>query len=52
MEKRVNGIQVGRVLRSDVTNEIIQIVYISVEKNHEMQFFKNRPVDYLIMLVI
>ena len=46
--RKIDGIQVGRVLRSDISNEMVQIVYISAEKGHAMELFKNRPMDFLI----
>ena len=45
---KINGIQVGRRLRSDPAHEATQIVYVSANERHSMQLFKNRPMDFLI----
>lgn len=45
---KINGIQVGRRLRSDPAHEATQIVYVSANERHAMQLFKNRPMDFLI----
>lgn len=46
--EQLNGIAVGQELRSDLANEVTQIVYISSKSNYAMQLFKIRPMDFLI----
>lgn len=46
--QRVNGILVGRMIRTDISNEVTQIVYVSSKENYAMQLFRNRPMDFLI----
>lgn len=46
--KLMNGIDVGRVIREDMKNEIIQIVYISGKENYYLQLFDVRPMHFLL----
>lgn len=46
--KSLDGIQVGKELRSDMKNEMTQIVYISGLESYAMRLFQNRPMDFLI----
>lgn len=46
--EELNGIAVGQKLRTDLANEITQIVYISSNNSYAMQLFKIRPMDFLI----
>lgn len=46
--KMIDGIQVGHMLRSAVTDKLVQIVYISGEKGYAMQLFRTMPMDFLI----
>lgn len=46
--KRVNGVMVGRLMRSDLANEVTQIVYVSANESYAMQLFRNRPMDFLV----
>lgn len=43
----VTGIDVGNRLRSDLMNEIMQIVYVSINEEYALQLFKTRPMDFL-----
>ncbi|MBD5547364.1 MAG: response regulator transcription factor [Lachnospiraceae bacterium] len=46
--KEVNGVIVGSIMRSDLTNESTQIVYVSSKESYAMQLFQNRPMDFLV----
>lgn len=46
--KRMNGVMVGRLMRSDLANEVTQIVYVSANESYAMQLFRNRPMDFLV----
>lgn len=46
--KRLDGIVVGHIIRSDPANEVTQIVYVSAKESYAMRLFKNRPMDFLI----
>lgn len=46
--KLLNGIEVGRIIREQMLNEITQIIYISGKENYAMQLFKIRPLDFII----
>jgi len=45
---KINGIEVGKAIRDKYNNEHVSIIYISSEKNHSMQLFSTRPMDFLI----
>lgn len=45
---RLDGILVGRMMRSDFANEATQIVYVSGKESYAMQLFRNRPMDFLV----
>lgn len=44
----INGVDVGRFIRTIMTNEQTDIVYISSKNNYAMQLFQCRPLDFLI----
>ena len=44
----MDGIQLGKTLRTELKNERTQIVYISEIETYAMQLFQNRPFDFLI----
>ena len=46
--KQIDGIEVGRILREDMHNDIVQIVYISSKKGYAMELFKHRPLNFLL----
>lgn len=46
--KLLNGVEVGKIIRNDMTNETTQIVYISSNESYAMQLFKIRPLDFII----
>lgn len=43
-----NGAIVGKMLREDLLNESVQIVFISSHEEYALQLFKVRPFDFLI----
>ncbi len=45
---RINGIEIGKMLRYDLGNEATKIVYISGKESYAMELFTIRPVDFLI----
>lgn len=44
----MNGTEVGNVLRNELKNENVQIVFISSYDSYAMQLFQVRPFDFLI----
>lgn len=45
---KINGIEVGRIIREKHNNELVSIVYISAEQSHSMQLFEIRPMNFLV----
>ena len=45
--KLLNGIEVGRKIREDLDNQLMQIVYISGKDNYYMDLFEVRPMHFL-----
>lgn len=43
-----DGVSVGQRIRSDLMNEITQIVYVSSKQGYAMSLFQNRPMDFLV----
>lgn len=46
--KKLNGIELGKIIRNEMKNEITQIVYFSSKENYAMELFKVRPLNFLI----
>lgn len=44
----INGIEVGRIIREEIKDEITQIVYISAKKDYAIELFENRPLNFLV----
>lgn len=44
----MDGVSVGQKIRSDLTNETMQIVYVSAVQGYAMSLFQNRPMDFLV----
>lgn len=42
------GIEIGKRLRSDLKNEVMQIVFISIKESYAMQLFDIRPMNFLV----
>jgi DNA-binding LytR/AlgR family response regulator len=45
--KLINGIEVGRKIREELDNQILQIVYISGKDNYYRDLFEVRPMNFL-----
>ena len=45
---RINGVEVGRLIREAYHNNIVSIVYIAWEKKYSMQLFEIRPMNFLV----
>jgi len=45
--KLLDGIEVSRKIRDEFLDETLQIVYVSSSREHTMQMFENRPMNFL-----
>lgn len=45
---KLNGIEVGRIIREEIKDDITQIVYISAKKDYAIELFENRPLNFLV----
>lgn len=45
--KMMNGVEVGRFIREDLRDEIVQIVYISGKDSYYLELFDIRPMHFL-----
>ncbi len=45
--KHMNGVEVGRIIRDEMKNETVQIVYISGKDNYFLELFEVRPMHFL-----
>lgn len=45
---RISGIDVGKYIRDELKNEIVQIVYISSKERYAMELFEFRPINFLV----
>lgn len=45
--KLLDGIEVSRKIREEFLDESLQIVYVSSSREHTMQMFENRPMNFL-----
>jgi len=45
---KLNGVEVGKIIREEMNNESIQIVYISAKESYAMDLFQVRPLHFLI----
>ena len=45
--KEINGVQVGKIIREEMKNEIVQIVYISGKDNYYLKLFEVRPMHFI-----
>ncbi|MEG2769902.1 MAG: LytTR family DNA-binding domain-containing protein [Oscillospiraceae bacterium] len=43
----VNGVEVGKIIREQMCNQAIQIVYISGKNNYCLELFAIRPMDFV-----
>ncbi|WP_097026713.1 LytR/AlgR family response regulator transcription factor [Clostridium peptidivorans] len=46
--KLLNGVEVGRKIREEMKNDIVQIVYISGKQGYAMDLFEIRPMNFLV----
>lgn len=44
----MDGIQVGRLIRTELANQEISIAYISAKSSYAMELFKIHPIDFLV----
>lgn len=44
----INGVEVGKKIRSDLNDELTQIVYISSKESYAMELFEVRPLNFII----
>lgn len=45
---KLNGVEVGKIIREKMNDEITQIVYISAKESYAMDLFQIRPLNFLI----
>jgi len=45
---QTDGIVVGQKIRTQLENEVTQIVYVSAKEHYAIQLFQNRPMDFLV----
>lgn len=44
----MNGVNVGKYIRNNLHNELIQIAYISSNQDYAMELFETRPIHFLV----
>ena len=44
----MNGVDIGRYIRQKLKNQIVQIVYVSSQREYAMELFDFRPLNFLI----
>lgn len=49
---KLDGVQVGRYIRTTIDGENSKIIYVSSRESYAMQLFKVRPFDFLIKPII
>lgn len=45
---KVSGIDIGKYIREELKNELVQIAYISAKEGYAMELFEFRPINFLI----
>lgn len=45
---KINGVEVGKIIREKLKDELTQIVYISGNESYAMKLFEIRPLNFLI----
>ncbi len=48
LSKKMNGVEVGAIIRDEYKDELIQIVYISGKPQYALELFGNNPLDFLL----
>ena len=43
----MNGVEIGKKLKREIQNQVIQLVYVSSKENYAIQLFQIRPFDFL-----
>lgn len=46
--KALNGVEVGRIIREEMKDDIVHIIYISAVQGYAMELFEIRPINFLI----
>lgn len=46
--EKLNGVDVGRIIRDKLDNENLQIIYISAKSQYAMELFEIRPMNFLV----
>jgi DNA-binding LytR/AlgR family response regulator len=46
--KMINGVEVGKIIREEMKNEIVHILYISAMQGYAMELFAIRPLNFLV----
>lgn len=44
----ITGVDIGRFIREELCNEVVQIAYISAKKQYAMKLFEYRPINFLV----
>lgn len=44
----ISGIEIGRVIRDNLKDEVVQIAYISKDKTYALELFEFHPINFLI----
>ncbi|MDF2872253.1 MAG: LytTr DNA-binding domain family [Anaerocolumna sp.] len=45
--RNINGVEVGKIIRDEMKNDLVQIVYISGKDNYYLELFEVRPMHFL-----
>ncbi|MCL2719214.1 MAG: LytTR family DNA-binding domain-containing protein [Lachnospiraceae bacterium] len=45
---KINGVQVGKIIRDKLKDELTQIVYISAKPDYALELFENNPLNFLL----
>lgn len=46
--ENINGVDVGKIIRNEIKDEAVQIIYVSWNREYALELFKSRPFDFLI----
>lgn len=46
--ENTSGVEIGKKIRADLKNEMMQIVFVSTKQDYAMQLFDIRPMNFLI----
>ena len=44
----MNGVEVGKIIRDEIKNDNVQLVYISAKQQYAMELFDTRPLNFLV----